>query len=205
LCTTGKSSERVSGGSRNKVFLPGFNPGEIPGTFAYLVKETAAKINPDGKERYFSESSMRKIENLTKEATKTTTDKGCQNARRHQAMSDPYNFFALVIMLMVVYFSEPVDPRLSFNTDKSSSLLNSDTHMIILSAFGVKEELDDLNRNVSTTKGKNSEHKRRGIAYSTLTTSNGDLAALGLGLGASVQKNVPCVRGELMFVLMKIA
>jgi hypothetical protein len=120
---------------------------------------------------------MRKIEMLTHEATKTTTDKGQQNTRRHQAMNDPYNYFALVIMLMVVYSKGDIDPRLSFNTDKSSSLLNDDTNMVILTAFGVKDELSEMNRNVTTTKQNKAEHKRRGISYSALSSSDGNLSS----------------------------
>jgi hypothetical protein len=120
---------------------------------------------------------MWKIEVLTHEATKTTTDKGQQNARRHQAMNDPYNYFAPVIMLMVVYSKGDIDPRLSFNTDKSSSVLNDDTNMVILSAFGVKDELDEMNRSVTTTKQNKAKQKRRGISYSALSSSDGNLSS----------------------------
>ena len=72
---------------------------------------------------------------------------------------------------------EPLDPRLFFNTDKSSSLFNEEVKMVVLSSFGIKKELGDHNRNVTATStGK--EEKKRGVAYSVMTSCAGKLISV---------------------------
>jgi hypothetical protein len=111
----------------------------IPGTFVNDVKLAQIKLFPEKTPRQFSESSYLKIEKLTRERTVTNSDTGTQNARRQQAWLDPYNFLALVIMLMVIFSPErtSVDPRLTFNSDKSSSALNEKIKMTLLSSIGL--------------------------------------------------------------------
>ncbi len=103
---------------------------------------------------------------------------GSQNARRAQALNDPYNFIACTIMSIVVHGDAdiPLDLRIFFNSDKSSSLLNESVILKILSGLGIKEELDELNRNVTITKTGNEEQKR-GIAYSLLSQAVGECLA----------------------------
>ena len=112
---------------------------------------------------------------MAKEETGTFSDKGCQNKRRHQALCDPYNFFALVIVHMVLLGrdgKDVIDPRLFLSSDKSSSLLNEEIKMMVLTAMGVKEELKDLQRNPTITK-TGSEEQKRGISYSPITDNTG--------------------------------
>ena len=129
----------MSSNERNKIKIPGYDPSVIPGTFTNDVRLAQIATRPEKVPRLFSPSSLLKLEKLTRERTVTNTDTGTQNARRQQAWLDPYNFLALVIMLMVLFCDgrPPVDPRLMFNSDKSSSLLNEKIKMTILSSIGL--------------------------------------------------------------------
>lgn len=90
---------------------------------------------------------MRKIPILTKEATEGSSDTVSQNQRRHQAIQDGYNAVSLAIVLLVLFDEglPPIDHRLMFNSDKSSSLFNEAVKLKVLSNHGVKDQLDEQN------------------------------------------------------------
>jgi hypothetical protein len=150
----------------------------VEGSFQNEVMIAQNFLNPNREPIVFSDSSYRKLEMKTKQATITTSDKGCQNRRRYQAMNDPYNAIARVIvwMSLIQNLGHNVDDRLHFNTDKSSHYLDAVIKTILLSAIGVKEELADRHRNVTSTKsGK--EEKNRGFAYTPITNTAGETLA----------------------------
>ena len=150
----------------------------MEGSFQNEVKKAQQFLKPNQEPHTFSDSSYRKLEKMTKEATVTTTDKGCQNKRRYQAMNDHYNAISRVIvwMSMLENLGHNIDDRLHFNTDKSSHYLNATSKLTLLSAIGVKKELAERHRNVTATKtGK--EEKNRGFAYTPITNTAGETLA----------------------------
>lgn len=201
LCTSypsinkiGDSSIKMVGNDGNKTQIPGFDPSSIKGTFANEVHDAQLSLNPEQAAHEYSKSSLRKIQKLSKVETKSSTKTGMQNERRLQALCDAYNFLALAIMLIVLTKSgqQPIDPRLSFNSDRSSSLLNESIMICILTCLGMKEELNELNRNPTATI-HDSEEKKRGIAYSTMTSAYGNLSSWTTHIKDRAFNNISCV------------
>jgi hypothetical protein len=177
----GNAAQRISENRSNAIQVIGFDAALVSTSFSKRVQDARTQLLPEGSEppKKLSPSSLRKLEFATMEATITSSDKASQNKRRLQALQDAYNYLALLIVLFVLFCAgkPPIDPRLMFNTDKSSDKFGKELKTVILTNIGVKDNLAEANRNPTIT-SSGLEDKKRGIAYSAMTSAAGVLVSL---------------------------